>query len=165
MYEPRAHEVRNGVLLPLASVADGKFTAHSHEADIRGARIGDVAARAGVSAGTVSRALRGMPNVSEETRARVLAAASELSYIASPSASSLASGRMSTIGVVTPFISEWFFAQVVGGIEEELRGSGFDLVLYLDIDGRLLMDLPMRRRVDGMLLLTIPPDTPDVGDI
>jgi DNA-binding LacI/PurR family transcriptional regulator len=54
--------------------------------------IKDVAEAAGVSIATVSRALHGLPRVSEATRQRVLAAAAELRYVASPSAASLASG-------------------------------------------------------------------------
>jgi DNA-binding LacI/PurR family transcriptional regulator len=124
-----------------------------------------VAKLANVSSGTVSRALRGLPNVSAETRARVTAAAAQLHYVASPSASSLASGRMSTVGVVTPFISRWFFAEVLNGIEEVLQTARFDLVLYIDGDGSLLQSLPMKRRVDAMILLTLPPEAPDVGNV
>lgn len=127
------------------------------------ASIEDVARRAGVSSGTVSRALRGLPNVSTSTRAKVLAAADELNYIASPSASSLASGKMSTVGVVSPYVSRWFFSQVIGGINEALMQAGFDLVLYIDEDGQLFEKLPMRRRVDAVLLLTLPAATPDVA--
>ena len=61
--------------------------------------IEDVAARAGVSTATVSRALRGLPNVSSRTRQRVQDAARALDYVVSPSASSLATGRTSTVGV------------------------------------------------------------------
>ncbi|NNN03100.1 MAG: LacI family DNA-binding transcriptional regulator [Acidimicrobiaceae bacterium] len=129
------------------------------------ASIEDVARRAGVSSGTVSRALRGLPNVSETTRARVIAAATELNYTVSPSASSLASGRMSTIGVITPFVSRWFFAQAINGVEEVLHEANFDLVLYIDEDGKTFQSLPMRRKVDGVLLLTLPSDSPDVSGV
>jgi len=124
--------------------------------------IEDVARLAKVSGATVSRALRNLPNVSARTRTRVLAAAAELNYTVSPSASSLASGRMSTIGVITPYVSRWFFAQVINGIEEVLQKAGFDLVLYIDDDGRTFQSLPMKRKVDGVLLLTLPSESPDV---
>src|SRR5450755_679242 len=94
------------------------------------AGIEDVAARAGVSTATVSRALRGLPNVSAPTRQRVLAAARDLEYVPSASASGLASGRTSTVGVVSPHICRWFFGQVISGAETVLRDAGFDLVLY-----------------------------------
>ena len=125
----------------------------------------DVAALAGVSTATVSRALSGLGSVSPRTREKVLRAAQELKYIASPSASSLASGRMSTVGVVTPYISRWFFAEVLNGIEHVLQSARFDLVLYIDNDGRLFQSLPMKRRVDAVLFLTLPSDTPDVAGV
>ena len=76
------------------------------------ASIEDVARLAGVSIATVSRALRGLPDVAPATRARVLEAAAELDYIASPFAARLASGRSATVGAVVPFINRWFFAEV-----------------------------------------------------
>ncbi len=134
-------------------------------AEITNASIEDVARLAKVSGGTVSRALRNLPNVSEKTRAKVLAAAAQLNYTASPSASSLASGKMSTIGVITPYVSRWFFAQAINGIEEVLQKERFDLVLYIDEDGKTFQSLPMRRKVDGILLLTLPSDSPDVEGV
>ena len=88
-----------------------ELTARTH------ASILDVAALAGVSPSTVSRSLRGLPNVSEVTRQRVLDAAQELSYVVSPSASGLASGQTRAIGVVVPFVTRWFFANAVAGAE------------------------------------------------
>ena len=64
------------------------------------ATIGDVAARAGVSVATVSRALRGLPNVAGSTRERVLRAAAELDYVVNPNASRLAAGRNLTVASV-----------------------------------------------------------------
>ena len=72
----------------------------------------DVAALAGVSPATVSRSLRGQSKVAPQTRRRVLDAAQELSYVASPQASGLASGRTRAIAVVVPFITRWFFSTV-----------------------------------------------------
>ena len=125
----------------------------------RGIGIMDVARRAGVSAATVSRALRGLPNVSRETRTRVLSAADDLGYAASPLASALATGRMRSVGVVLPYAGRWFFAEVVRGIEAALRRHGYDLVLHvLADDGRreeFFASLPVRRRVDALLLVAL----------
>jgi DNA-binding LacI/PurR family transcriptional regulator len=100
-----------------------------------------------------------MPNVAPATRERVAQAAAELSYVASPAASRLASGRTSSVGVVVPFASRWFFAQVVVGAAEVLRSAGYDLLLYQlgDEDGReqFFERLPLHRRVDGALLIDV----------
>jgi LacI family repressor for deo operon, udp, cdd, tsx, nupC, and nupG len=124
------------------------------------ASIVDVAARAGVSVATVSRALRDMPNVSTVTRDRVLRAAEELHYSASPLASGLVTGRVRSVGVVMPYAGRWFFAEALRGIEEELRGHGYDLVLHVLADQRRRQDffelLPVRRRVDAILVVALP---------
>ena len=93
------------------------------------ARIQDVAREAGVSTATVSRALRGLPNVSDQTRTTVSRVADQLGYVISRSASRLATGRTLAIAVIAPFIERWFFAQAVAAIEGELRQSGFDALL------------------------------------
>ncbi|UJH71280.1 LacI family DNA-binding transcriptional regulator [Ornithinimicrobium sp. INDO-MA30-4] len=79
--------------------------------------ISDVARVAGVSVATVSRALRGINTVQESTRQRVLEAAAELDYVVSPTAASLASGRTRVIGIITPFLARWFFANAISAIE------------------------------------------------
>jgi LacI family transcriptional regulator, repressor for deo operon, udp, cdd, tsx, nupC, and nupG len=123
------------------------------------ASIEDVARLAGVSIATVSRALRGLPDVATETRNRVLAAAAELDYIASPFAARLASGRSATVGVVVPFVNRWFFAEVIDTVETALRKGGYDLLLYNlgDEAGRAqFFDvMPMRKRVDAILVVSL----------
>ncbi len=125
-----------------------------------GASISDVAARAGVSVATVSRALRGLPNVAEPTRGRVLSAARELDYVANPNASRLAAGRTMTVGMVVPLLSRWFFTQVVAGAQSVLAAAGYDVLLY-DVGGagardRFFRRLPFRKRVDGIVIVDLP---------
>ena len=79
------------------------------------ASIEDVAKRAGVSIATVSRSLRGLPDVAPSTRHRVLVAARELDYVASPFAARLASGRTATVGVVVPFVNRWYYGEFLAG--------------------------------------------------
>jgi DNA-binding LacI/PurR family transcriptional regulator len=123
------------------------------------ASIEDVARQAGVSIATVSRALRGLPDVAASTRDRVLAAATELNYVASPFAARLASGRTTTVGLVVPFVNRWFFAEVIATVEAALRHAGFDLLLYNLGDaegrGRFFDVMPMRKRVDGVLVASL----------
>jgi LacI family repressor for deo operon, udp, cdd, tsx, nupC, and nupG len=131
------------------------------------ASIEDVAKRAGVSIATVSRSLRGLPDVAAATRDRVLVAARELDYVASPFAARLASGRSSTIGVVTPFVNRWFFAEVLGAIESVLSTAGFDLLLHnlADIEGRdrFFSLLPVRKRVDAVLVVSLVLTDPELA--
>ncbi len=125
------------------------------------AGIEDVAKAAGVSTATVSRALRGLPNVTESTRLRVREAADRLGYVPSPSAASLVTGRTRTIAVVCPWVNHWFFANVIEGAEATLRTEGFDVLLHTFDSSRALPRPPLepsalRRRVDGVIVLGVP---------
>ncbi|WP_193596748.1 LacI family DNA-binding transcriptional regulator [Microbacterium sp. YJN-G] len=124
--------------------------------------IADVAARAGVSKATASRALSGGGYVSAVTRERVRTAARELAYVAHSSATSLATGRSFSVGVIMPEPDRWFFAQLLSGIQDELFSSGYDLVLYGIQEGsserrRLFEQVLPRRRLDGILAVGIQP--------
>ena len=125
------------------------------------AGIIDVAARAGVSVATVSRALRGLPGVADATREDVRAAAAELGYVASPSAAGLPTGRTGAVGIVAPWITRWFFTAVIEGAAEVLVERGFDLLLY-DLGGaaearrRALDTKLLNKRVDALLVLSLP---------
>ena len=123
--------------------------------------IDDVARTAGVSTATVSRALRGLPHVSEATRASVHRIAHDLGYVPSKSASTLASGRTRTVGVVTPHIAKWYFAQAIEALEQELRAVGYDVLLLVLPPGpssvRPVFDPEeLRQRVDAVAVLTVP---------
>jgi len=124
------------------------------------ASIGDVAQLAGVSVATVSRAIRGLPNVSPSTRDRVLKAAAELQYVAHPHASRLAAGRTMTVGMAVPLLTQWFFTQVVAGAEGVLAANGYDVLLYSVSDTptmrRFVDDTPFSKRVDGLILVDLP---------
>jgi LacI family repressor for deo operon, udp, cdd, tsx, nupC, and nupG len=123
------------------------------------ASIDEVAQRAGVSIATVSRTLRGLPEVAAATRERVWAAARELDYVASPFAARLASGHSCTVGVIVPFVNRWFFAELLGAIESVLSDAGYDLLLQnlADIRGRerFFTTLPVRKRVDAVLVASL----------
>lgn len=122
--------------------------------------IADVAARAGVSKATASRALSGNGYVSPATRTRVAEAASALSYVAHSSATSLATGRTRVIGVVLPALGRWYFSELLTGIHESLLQHGYDLVLYGVPDGaaardEIFRDILPRRRFDGIIAVGI----------
>ncbi len=130
--------------------------------------ITDVARVAGVSVATVSRALRGLDRVSPETRRRVLEVAEELHYVASPTATSLASGRTTVVAVVAPFLTRWFFASLVSAIEKTLRGHGHHVLLFDLEDDTYEHRLPLTqnmlwKRVDGIITLNLPLDDDEVA--
>lgn len=121
--------------------------------------IGDVAERAGVSVATVSRALRGLPNVSPTTRRRVEQAAAALEYTVDARASSLASGRTNTIGLVAPWFDSWYESAVISGIETVLEPAGYDLLVYAI--KRSIKTLPILKErvrggtVDGIIFIDV----------
>ncbi|TYD00284.1 LacI family transcriptional regulator [Arthrobacter echini] len=122
--------------------------------------IRDVAHRAGVSTATVSRALSGNGRVSVGTRTRVLEAASELGFVASSTASSLASGRHRNIGVVVPSVARWYYSQIVDSVAAALLQAGYDLTLYnLNDDAALresvLSEFLLRQRCDGVIPVSL----------
>ncbi|WP_307812487.1 LacI family DNA-binding transcriptional regulator [Phycicoccus sp. CSK15P-2] len=115
---------------------------------------------AGVSVATVSRALRGLDRVSPQTRQRVLEVAEELHYVASPTATSLVSGRTRVVAVVAPFLSRWYFATLVSAIEKELRAHDHHAILFDLEDDTYSSRLPLTqnmlwKRVDGVITLDV----------
>ena len=127
--------------------------------------IDDVARDVGLSTATVSRALRDLPGVSHETRARVVEAASRLGYVASPAASSLAGGKTRTVAIVAPYATRWYFATVIEGAESVLRESSYDVLLYSlggdrEARRRVLGSHLLSKRVDGVIIVGIEP-TPE----
>jgi len=130
--------------------------------------IEDVAREAGVSVATVSRALRGLPNVSPRTRDRVETVAFRLRYRPDPAAARLATGRSRTIGLGVPIPGSWYFAQVMAGAEAVLAEHGYDLLLYAVDDvaarGRFLAEAGIpRSRMDGVILVELPLDDDELA--
>lgn len=127
------------------------------------ATITDVAARAGVGVGTVSRVLNGRSNVRPVTRAKVLDAIEALQYRPSPLARNLSLRRTHVIGVVVPFFTSPSAVERVRGIASVLASSPYDLML-LDIESEDRREHVFRlfdrgERSDGLLFLSlVPPD-------
>jgi len=123
--------------------------------------IADVAAAAGVGAGTVSRVLNNSPRVSTATRARVLAAIELLDYRPNPLARGLSRGRSQTFGVVVPFFTHASAVERLRGVSAALEGSPYDLVLF-NVESPVHRDehfasLTRRDRADGLLIVSLPP--------
>ncbi len=87
-----------------------------------GVTLADVAARARVSAATVSRVLSGNYPVAESTRSRVLRAVEELEYVVNGPASALAAASSDLIGILVNDIADPFFGIIAGAVQTELGG-------------------------------------------
>ncbi|MFG2589903.1 LacI family DNA-binding transcriptional regulator [Streptomyces sp. NPDC048438] len=119
------------------------------------ATIKDVAARAGVALGTASRVLSGSSQTSADSRARVLAAASELGYVAHGPARSLRRARTDVLGLLVSDIRNPFFSELAHAAEQEARRHGFTVLLANANEDAEQADAYLRtfagQRVDGLL--------------
>jgi LacI family transcriptional regulator len=125
--------------------------------------LADVAARAGVSLKTASRALNGEYGVAPDTQAKVVAAARELGFRPNHLARSLASGRASAaVGLVISYVSDPFLAAVMGAVEEVLAPRDLHLITASHRDDpqqqRRIVQALVERRVDALLVVTAPGD-------
>lgn len=127
--------------------------------------IEDVAKKAGVSIATVSRALRGLPNVAPFTRERILTAAVELNYEIRPDISRKAAGRR-VIGLILPITDQWFFGKLASTVEIQLIAENFDVIRYsidsLDNLSERIARVCSNRLVDGLIVSTVPLSAQDV---
>jgi LacI family transcriptional regulator len=98
--------------------------------------IKELARRSGVSIGTVSRALNGYTDVSDETRERVMRLARELDYTPAAAARTLVMERSHVVGLFLdtgegrPDVQHPFFHEVLGGLKQFLGAAGFDLLMF-----------------------------------
>ena len=125
--------------------------------------IKDVAARAGVSKGMVSLALRGAPGPSAQTAARVLQAAADLGYRADRAASSLALRRTRLLGIVMT-VRNAFHAELVEELQAAAEEAGYDVVLGAvsrTRGERAAVETLLDSRCEALLLLG--PELPDAG--
>ena len=121
----------------------------------------DIAFLAGVSQPTVSRALRGSPSVSEETRQRVLEIASQLNYKVDKNASNLRFQRSNTLALLLfedPTSDDSainpFFVSMLGSITRACGSRGFDLLIsFQQQSGNWHEDYEDSHKADGLILL------------
>jgi DNA-binding LacI/PurR family transcriptional regulator len=124
------------------------------------ATIYDVGKIAGVSVATVSSVINNTSYVSPELRKRVEAAIKERDYSPNLLARGLARQKSMTLGVLVPDIANFFFAEVVRGIEDRAIKAGYTIVVG-NSDNKLdreevYLKLFLAQRVDGILLVKSP---------
>lgn len=120
-------------------------------------RIADVAALAGVSTATVSRALSNPEMVKGRTRERILQAVTRLGYVPDGSARALARGRAGMIGAIVPTLDNAIFARAVQGIQGTLARAGYQLLISaheynLAAETEAARAL-LERAIDGLVLV------------
>jgi LacI family transcriptional regulator, gluconate utilization system Gnt-I transcriptional repressor len=119
-------------------------------------KMTDVALRAGVSAMTVSRALKADGAVSPKTRQRILRAVEELGYVLDQTAGTLSSKRSGFVAALIPSLNNSNFSDTAGGIERALERTGLQLLLgatdYAMEKEERLIEAMLRRRPEGMIV-------------
>ncbi len=118
--------------------------------------IKDIAKALGLSASTVSRALRGSYEISPETKQLVLEYAQKFNYQPNPIAKSLKESRSRAIGVIVPEIVNYFFSQAINGIDEAAYQRGYHVIVSQSHESFKreveTTQLLVSRRVDGLLV-------------
>lgn len=120
----------------------------------------ELSSKLGLSQTTVSRALNGYPEVSEETRARVVEAARRYNYRPNTRAKGLATGRAMAIGHVIPISTKHeivnpVFADFIAGAGETYSAAGYDMLLSVVSDAneeRAYREIKAKGNVDGIIV-------------
>jgi LacI family transcriptional regulator/LacI family repressor for deo operon, udp, cdd, tsx, nupC, and nupG len=133
----------------------------------RAPTIRDVARRAGVGVGTVSRVLNASPLVKDDKRTRVLDAIAELGFVRNPIAHSLSTGRSHAIGVIAPFFTSPSSAERLRGLSSRLSERGYQLLL-VDLETpeqrtAAFTDLAGRHALEGLIVLSIRPSDAELA--
>lgn len=124
-------------------------------------RLKDIARDLGVSLITVSKALRGVDDISERTRQRVLKRMAELNYRPNMLARGLASGKSYIVGLVVPDLLHPFFAEFAKSLNGVLRHHGYGLILASSEEDPQIEQHEIRnvlaRGVDALLIASCQP--------
>lgn len=119
----------------------------------------DVAKVAGVSYATVSRALSGSPEISENTRKRVVRICEEMGYTPNSVARSMVMKRTNIIGLIVTSIDNPFMSEMTAHLEIYARQCDYNLMVCnssynLDLE-KEVFSLLMGRKVDGIIMIPV----------
>jgi LacI family transcriptional regulator len=116
----------------------------------------DIANDLGISIVTVSKVLRDHPDISDETRERVLKRMKEVNYQPNLAARALVTGRTYSVGLVVPDLVHPFFGEVAKGMSRVLRKKGYNLVISSSEEDpqleRLEIEQLLARRADALII-------------
>ncbi|WP_425147872.1 LacI family DNA-binding transcriptional regulator [Deinococcus sp.] len=120
--------------------------------------IQDVARRAGVGVGTVSRVLNNHAAVRATTRDTVLSAISDLKYTPNPHARRIAGGKSYTISVLLPVVTTEFYLRLLDGLERAFQEARYDVAIFPLLDRlrleRYLGSHTLAYQADGLVMVT-----------
>ena len=123
---------------------------------MRRVTIKDIAQIAGVSYATVSRALSGSPEISEQTRSRILDICRKEGYRANVLARSLIRSKTNVLGLIIPDVTNPFYSELSLGIETYARSLGYNVMLCNSLRNddttAQLFDFLIGHQVDGIIL-------------
>lgn len=124
-----------------------------------GSTIYDIAKKAGVSIATVSRVVNNSEGIADKTREKVLKVADELGYHPQAYAQGLARKKKNIIMVVVPVLSNYFFMEVLAGIQDEISNHKYDLNIFnvQTRDGNMFQQVEniiKRQWADGYLFIS-----------
>lgn len=133
----------------------------------------DIARHCGVSVATVSKALNGQPDIGEETRARICAAADELGYMTNSAARALKTNRTYHLGVLfvderRSGLSHEYFSAVLESFKVEAESHGYDITfINHNVGGRPTTYLQhcLYRGVDGVVIACVDFSDPQVREL
>src|SRR4030043_956385 len=123
--------------------------------------IREIAKKLGLSIGAVSRALDGYPDISDETRQRVILAAKEMGYVPNQAARQLRRKKADAVGYIlpanTPRFADPFFSEFIAGLGDETAQHPFDLLISIAPPGEepekhIYQSWVQGRKVDGLIL-------------
>ena len=119
----------------------------------------DVAKVAGVSYATVSRAVSGSPEISEETRRRILKICKEMGYTPNSIARSMVKRCTNILGLIVPSLNNPFMSELTADLEIYARNRGYNLMVCnssYDHDLELeVFSLLIGRQVDGVIMIPV----------
>lgn len=133
----------------------------------------DIARRCGVSVATVSKALNGLPDIGEDTRQRICAAAAEMGYMTNSAARALKTKRTYNLGVLfvderRSGLSHEYFSSILEGFKQEAEAHGYDITFINSNVG----DQPISylrhcryRGLDGVLIACVDFHDPRVVEL
>ncbi len=122
-------------------------------------RLKDIASQAGVSVMTVSKSLRGAPDISAETKTRVKVLAQQMGYMPDSMAQGLRNRTTKLLGLIISTVTNPIFARTVSAIEEGAHEWGYDLILAHSLNVPEREEACIRRllsrRVDGLFIFPV----------